>query len=87
MIKFIASIPEKELTIATGDGTFHNKPDLTPYTIDEPENDFYGEFVWINGYFFKVAYGNYTCLTTPTEKHEQIKRSFGPKGHNDYYKK
>lgn len=55
-----------------------------PIEINKPDEDFYGDFIVSGGYKFKICYGNYSCMETPTEKH--VKRTVAAKkSPNDHY--
>jgi hypothetical protein len=54
--------------------------------ILEPETDFYGDFIVYGGYKFKKTYGVYSCMQTPTEKHQKNKKNIMfTKAKNDHY--
>lgn len=65
---------------------FLNKPieEIGLTELDEP--NLYGSFIVFEGYKFKLTYGNYQCLETPTNKVEKRSINF-TKAPNDHYKK
>lgn len=55
-----------------------------PIEIKNKEEDFYGDFIVSGGYKFKICYGNYSCMETPTDKHKPAKL-MAKKAPNDHY--
>ena len=37
---------------------------------------FFGDYIEVKGYKFKIVYGNYICMATPSETHEKPKINF-----------
>lgn len=44
--------------------------------IKDTDSDFYGDFLIFKGFKFKLCYGQYNCMETPSEKHTKQKRPF-----------
>ena len=65
---------------------FLNKPVEEIELVELREVDLYGNFIVFEGYKFKLTYGNYQCLETPTKKIEKRNINF-VKAKNDHYKK
>ncbi len=67
-------------------GKFLNKPVEEIELVELRDADLYGNFIIFEGYKFKLTYGNYQCLETPTQKIEKRNINF-VKAKNDHYKK
>ena len=65
---------------------FLNKPVEEIELVELRDADLYGNFIIFEGYKFKLTYGNYQCLETPTQKIEKRNINF-VKAKNDHYKK
>lgn len=57
-----------------------------PVEIKNEKEDFFGDFIVCGGYKFKITYGRYSCMETPTDKHKPAK-VMAKKAPNDHYYK
>lgn len=52
--------------------------------VEIKEGELYGDFICVSGYKFKITFGRYQCLETPTDKvKKQTINAF--KAPNDHY--